>query len=146
MKRDERKDVERVLREAWDSAPPETALRSSANAIMRLLRTGAGEEPLIAALREIETAHEGVPERGEEGLIPVSRDLLRIGVKPRGSCRLRPPPEGESCELCGEIAPFCWRCPCGFRICQACLEADRWGYTCNNITWECPECGGFRAF
>jgi hypothetical protein len=146
VRREERQEVERVLREAWGVDCPETTLRSVSNAMVRLLRTGAGEEPLLLRLREVETETLGREARPDEALIPIARDLLRIGVRPRGSCRLRAPEGGERCTLCEREVPFCWRCPCGFRICQDCLEADRWGYTCNNITWECPECGGFRAF
>jgi hypothetical protein len=36
---------------------------------------------------------------------------------------------------------FCWRCRCGFAICQACMHENAWGMTCNGITWTCPDCG-----
>ncbi len=51
-----------------------------------------------------------------------------------------------ACTICRHAAPFCWSCTCGFRICQLCLEENRWGMTCNNVTWECPDCGSFRSF
>jgi len=50
------------------------------------------------------------------------------------------------CSVCGREASFCWSCTCGFMICQACMDENLWGMTCNNVTWECPECGAFRAF
>jgi hypothetical protein len=36
---------------------------------------------------------------------------------------------------------FCWRCRCGFAICQTCMHENAWGMTCNGITWTCPDCG-----
>jgi len=26
-------------------------------------------------------------------------------------------------------------------MCQPCMEENKWGLTCNNITWVCPNCG-----
>jgi len=48
--------------------------------------------------------------------------------------------------MCGEKVPFLWACPCGFCICAACMERDLWGFTCNNITWVCPDCGEVRSY
>ena len=48
--------------------------------------------------------------------------------------------------MCGEQVPFLWGCPCGFSICAACMERDLWGFTCNNITWVCPDCGEVRSY
>ncbi len=31
-------------------------------------------------------------------------------------------------------------------ICQKCMYENAWGLTCNNITWECPDCGAIRGF
>ncbi len=31
-------------------------------------------------------------------------------------------------------------------MCQACMLENLWGMTCNNITWECPDCGNVRGF
>ena len=70
---------------------------------------------------------------------------MRIGVRPTGGFR-RSKRGKDVCTVCEREVPFCWGCSCGFRICQACLEANRWGITCNNITWECPDCGGMRSF
>ena len=50
------------------------------------------------------------------------------------------------CVCCGGVFDFCWTCPCGFSICQACMYENAWGLTCNNITWECPDCGAIRGF
>jgi hypothetical protein len=45
------------------------------------------------------------------------------------------------CSCCGKHPPFCWRCRCGFSICQNCMEKNFWGMSCNGITWQCPDCG-----
>ena len=90
------------------------------------------------ALRELA----GLP---DEDFVAVSRDLLRIGVEPTGGFRRRRAGP-DVCTICEVEAPFCWGCLCGCRICQDCLEENRWGMTCNNITWECPDCGGMRSF
>ncbi|MFZ0132620.1 MAG: hypothetical protein WAK95_08745 [Desulfobacterales bacterium] len=45
------------------------------------------------------------------------------------------------CHCCGATFSFCWRCRCGFRICQACMLENFWGMSCNGITWQCPDCG-----
>ena len=50
------------------------------------------------------------------------------------------------CTICEREVPFCWRCSCGFQICQECFEENSWGLTCNNVTWECPDCGAIRVF
>ncbi|VEN73466.1 conserved hypothetical protein [Candidatus Desulfarcum epimagneticum] len=53
----------------------------------------------------------------------------------------------SGCHCCGEAAPpFCWRCRCGFSICQVCMDENVWGMSCNGITWECPDCGGQNGF
>jgi len=31
-------------------------------------------------------------------------------------------------------------------ICQACMDENAWGITCNNLTWECPDCGSVHSF
>lgn len=47
-----------------------------------------------------------------------------------------------TCVACRETVRFAWRCrQCAFTMCQACMEDNRWGMTCNNITWTCPDCG-----
>ncbi|PIE71752.1 MAG: hypothetical protein CSA22_01120 [Deltaproteobacteria bacterium] len=45
------------------------------------------------------------------------------------------------CACCRQEQPFCWRCRCGFAICQECLLENFWGMSCNGITWQCPDCG-----
>lgn len=50
------------------------------------------------------------------------------------------------CTICEVHPPFAWTCPCGFQICDACFKENAWGLTCNNVTWECPDCGGLRSF
>lgn len=47
----------------------------------------------------------------------------------------------QRCHCCGGEAAFCWRCRCGFRICQTCMQENIWGMSCNAITWDCPDCG-----
>lgn len=50
------------------------------------------------------------------------------------------------CPCCGREADFFWTCPCGFRMCQACMEENAWGLTCNSVTWTCPDCGRQRSY
>ncbi len=47
------------------------------------------------------------------------------------------------CHCCGRKQLFCWNCQCGFQICPACFEENRWGMT-NGPTWICPDCGSIR--
>lgn len=47
----------------------------------------------------------------------------------------------RECHCCRQTFMFCWRCRCGFAICQACMHENAWGMTCNGITWTCPDCG-----
>lgn len=54
--------------------------------------------------------------------------------------------KGQSCACCKESQRFCWSCPCGFQICQTCMEENLWGMTCNSLTWICPDCGTDRSF
>ena len=111
---------------------------SHAAELRALLREGAGEEAVLRRLGEI-------THRQSTELLSGARDLLRIGVRPRLGRGRRRGGEG-TCALCEKPVAFCWGCPCGFRICQDCLEENRWGITCNNITWECPDCGAMRSF
>ena len=53
----------------------------------------------------------------------------------------RKKPEYECC-CCRRKFAFAWTCPCGFSICQECMDENAWGMTCNFITWVCPDCGG----
>jgi hypothetical protein len=50
------------------------------------------------------------------------------------------------CPFCGRQAAFYWTCPCGFRMCQDCMNENAWGLTCNNLTWTCPDCGRDRSY
>jgi hypothetical protein len=144
--------IDRVLWKVWDpigvNDSPEARHEYSAyaNDVLALLKTGAGEEGIIEHLSREETETMGLPARSDEALIPTARALLKIGVKPRSKGWRSHNMAGDICSACGHEKPFCWGCPCGFRLCQDCLREDRWGYTCNNITWECPDCGGFRSF
>ncbi|NOZ02655.1 MAG: hypothetical protein GXP54_12310 [Deltaproteobacteria bacterium] len=57
--------------------------------------------------------------------------------------------DGETkgaCPYCGGEVDFMWTCPCGFRMCQGCMNDNLWGLTCNNITWTCPDCGRDRSY
>lgn len=70
-------------------------------------------------------------------------------VKPAArssSRRRRTSGKDRQCHCCRAQAPFCWSCPCGFAICQACMQENLWGLTCNNILWECPDCGRWNGF
>jgi hypothetical protein len=53
---------------------------------------------------------------------------------------------GGLCPMCRKERPLFWSCPCGFLICDECLQRDLWGFTCNHITWTCPDCGEERSF
>ncbi len=110
----------------------------STRAIHALLRRGAGEEEIVAHLRRTSMLH-------GERRVALARDLLRIGVRPTGAFRKRRTGP-DVCTICEREVPFCWGCRCGFALCQSCLEENRWGITCNNITWECPDCGNMRSF
>jgi hypothetical protein len=114
------------------------AAAEKAREMHALLRRGAGEEAVVDRLRAI-------LEAPKAELVDTARDLLRIGVRPTGGFRKRKTGP-DRCTICEREVPFCWSCLCGFKICQACLEENRWGMTCNNITWECPDCGGMRSF
>jgi len=50
------------------------------------------------------------------------------------------------CTICERTVPFCWSCTCGFMLCQECMDENSWGLTCNQITWECPDCGRIRGY
>ncbi|MFN3534979.1 MAG: hypothetical protein ACK4WB_06270 [Desulfatiglandales bacterium] len=50
------------------------------------------------------------------------------------------------CSVCGKDVPFCWRCRCGFMICNRCMEENLWGMTCSGVLWECPDCGRHNPF
>ena len=52
----------------------------------------------------------------------------------------------KKCVCCRKTYPFCWTCPCGFMICQNCMEENLWGMSCNSMTWTCPDCGEVRTF
>jgi hypothetical protein len=141
VKRREQKEIEEALREAWGPAAPGEGIEAAALVLWRLLRTGAGEEALVERLASLELAPLGEPAR-----LLSARALLRIGVKPRGVSGYRRSRQADACTLCAKHVSFCWGCTCGFRICQDCTEENRWGITCNNITWECPDCGQIRGF
>lgn len=50
------------------------------------------------------------------------------------------------CHCCGNDPTFKWQCRCGFAICQACMDENVWGMSCNGITWQCPDCGDQNGF
>lgn len=60
--------------------------------------------------------------------------------------RRRRRPRTVECPLCHETVVFCWQCRCGFHMCQACMNENLWGVTCNHITWHCPDCGKTNGF
>ncbi len=60
--------------------------------------------------------------------------------------RKRGAPAETPCPCCKTPVRFLWRCPCGFAMCQACMDENAWGLTCNGITWTCPDCGTDRSY
>ncbi len=69
------------------------------------------------------------PKRGSE-----QRPLPRR----RGTRRDEP----VACPYCGRVVTFAWSCRhCGFHICQHCMDDNLKMFTCNNLTWWCPQCG-----
>ena len=52
----------------------------------------------------------------------------------------------EPCPLCHQSHHYLWTCQCGCAICDFCMQRDLWGFTCNSITWECPDCGKIHSF
>lgn len=64
---------------------------------------------------------------------------------PRPQARRRKA-SGRTCVCCRTQVEFCWTCPCGFAICQPCMDENAWGMTCNYVTWECPDCGTRNAY
>jgi len=52
----------------------------------------------------------------------------------------------QYCPMCHIKRPFLWTCPCGFMICDVCMQQELWGFTCNNLTWVCPDCGDIRSY
>jgi hypothetical protein len=67
-------------------------------------------------------------------------------MKKRKSRAGRRGKEKHECCCCRRTFTFCWWCPCGFEICQECMEENLWGMTCNNIYWTCPDCGAIRQY
>ncbi|HMB30853.1 MAG TPA: hypothetical protein VKN82_03425 [Desulfohalobiaceae bacterium] len=54
--------------------------------------------------------------------------------------------KNQICHCCGRECLFCWRCRCGFKICQECMQENSWAMTCNGITWVCPDCGELNGY
>jgi len=54
--------------------------------------------------------------------------------------------KGVPCACCQAVTAFNWTCRCGFAICQACMHENVWGMSCNNIIWQCPDCGEWNGF
>ena len=68
------------------------------------------------------------------------------GKKGGGYRERRKQARTEPCHWCRKTAPFVWQCRCGLRICQACMDENFWGLSCNGITWVCPDCGEQNGF
>ncbi|MBC2736062.1 MAG: hypothetical protein HF981_17020 [Desulfobacteraceae bacterium] len=61
--------------------------------------------------------------------------------------RRRRRPALTDCHCCQAVVPFCWTCrQCGFAMCQACMDENFWGLSCNGITWVCPDCGASNGY
>ena len=72
--------------------------------------------------------------------------MTRKNVQPHRARRKKT--TSYTCDCCGQTFPFCWTCrhDCSFQICQECMDENTWGLTCNNINWECPDCGGWNGY
>jgi hypothetical protein len=60
--------------------------------------------------------------------------------------RRRRGPRERTCCCCKRAVPFCWRCRCGLCVCAECMAENLWGLSCNQITWQCPDCGAWHGF
>jgi hypothetical protein len=136
-----RAEIARVLNEVWGRVGAEPVRE-----VYDLLRTGAGEEQVLELLATLQERLTGRVPNDREALVPTSRALFTIGVKPRTRGWRKRTMGEDVCTICEAAVEFCWTCTCGFHICQPCLDENRWGMTCNNVTWECPDCGAFRGF
>ncbi len=63
-----------------------------------------------------------------------------------GARRKRRQKQKYECHCCRKEYGFCWRCRCGLHMCQDCMHDNLWGLTCNNITWNCPDCERSNGF
>jgi hypothetical protein len=71
---------------------------------------------------------------------------MPIDQRPTPARRRRRRRSTDPCHCCAQLLPFCWTCRCGFCICQACMDENLWGMSCNGITWQCPDCGQQNGF
>lgn len=75
--------------------------------------------------------------------------IRRTPRRPRAGAR-HPPDASHrlvACPFCGREVPFAWTCRhCGFKICQRCMQDNIQLFTCNHITWWCPDCGESNGF
>ncbi len=45
------------------------------------------------------------------------------------------------CDVCGQEMPLCYKCQkCGYLICQQCMAHGPRRFSCNTVTWVCPNC------
>ncbi len=93
-----------------------------------------------------ETSRSANGKRRRRGILGVARGRGHDAVGERKAENVRPHAPDERCPLCKRPAQFLWRCPCGFRMCQSCMDENLWGLTCNFVTWTCPDCGRDRSF
>ncbi|MCP4196066.1 MAG: hypothetical protein GY762_02860 [Proteobacteria bacterium] len=68
------------------------------------------------------------------------------GGRQKRMARGRRTPAVYNCPCCRADVTFCWKCNCGFMICQECMLENTWGMTCNHVTWTCPDCGALRSY
>ena len=66
--------------------------------------------------------------------------------RPRSERARRKARRDAVCPCCHAQRALLWSCDCGLEICQECMQRDLWGFTCNNITWVCPDCGALRSY
>ncbi len=74
---------------------------------------------------------------------PNKKPLLRRDRRPREAKRTD---TAYECPCCRRTVAFCWKCKCGFMMCQDCMLENTWGLTCNHVTWTCPDCGELRSY
>ena len=67
---------------------------------------------------------------------------MKTGLAGRRKARRTKVQPDTPCPFCGRSAPFFHQCRyCDFYICQQCAKDNDKIFSCNSITWPCPDCG-----